>query len=235
VARAQDENPTTPGAIPNPGTYQGSQTLQQQSDAQDQQFRAQQQQPAQQQYYQGTRPQQGYGPGGSRHMQQAAPRARLSSDPMVAAYQRGDLITAVRLGRAQAQHGNLNAWYYMGYFYEKGLGVSSNLPRALAWYRSCADLGHADCQIRLARLYHDGTGVPRDLTEAYKWLLIAGRNSAIARMHQPEVARELSYDQMADATRRYQVWKPVANVRPPEGAPPAAALQRAPGRRPRSR
>ncbi len=29
-ARAQDENPTTPGAIPNPGTYQGSLALQQQ-------------------------------------------------------------------------------------------------------------------------------------------------------------------------------------------------------------
>ena len=43
AARAQDENPTTPGAIPNPGSYQGSQVLQQQSDQQDQQFRQQQQ------------------------------------------------------------------------------------------------------------------------------------------------------------------------------------------------
>lgn len=39
-ASAQDENPTTPGAIPNPGTYQGSMELQRQ---QDQQFRQQQQ------------------------------------------------------------------------------------------------------------------------------------------------------------------------------------------------
>jgi hypothetical protein len=38
------EEPTTPGAIPNPGTYQGSQELQRQSDQQDQQFRQQQQQ-----------------------------------------------------------------------------------------------------------------------------------------------------------------------------------------------
>jgi hypothetical protein len=41
---AQDENPTTPGAIPNPSTYQGSTELQHQSDQQDQQFRQQQQQ-----------------------------------------------------------------------------------------------------------------------------------------------------------------------------------------------
>ena len=40
---AQDENPTTPGAIPNPSTYQGSMELQHQSDQQDQQYRQQQQ------------------------------------------------------------------------------------------------------------------------------------------------------------------------------------------------
>src|ERR1700693_1146099 len=53
-AFAQDENPTTPGAIPNPSTYQGSTELQRRSDQQDQQYRQQQQQPS----YQGQ-PQQG--------------------------------------------------------------------------------------------------------------------------------------------------------------------------------
>jgi hypothetical protein len=47
-AQAQDEEGTTPGAIPNPGTYQGSMDLQRQSDQQDQQFRQQQQQQSQQ-------------------------------------------------------------------------------------------------------------------------------------------------------------------------------------------
>jgi hypothetical protein len=50
VALAQDdENPTTPGAIPNPGTYQGSSELQRQSDQQDQQYRQSQQPPPYQQ------------------------------------------------------------------------------------------------------------------------------------------------------------------------------------------
>jgi hypothetical protein len=48
VAQEQ-ENPSTPGQIPDPGTYQGSTVLQQQSDQQDQQFRQEQQQPAYQQ------------------------------------------------------------------------------------------------------------------------------------------------------------------------------------------
>lgn len=44
-AQAQDENPTTPGAIPDPGSYQGSVQLQQQQDQQDQQYRQQQSAP----------------------------------------------------------------------------------------------------------------------------------------------------------------------------------------------
>ena len=52
AARAQ----TTPGAIPNPGTYQGSMQLQQEQDRQSQQFR---QQSSQQ--YQPQQQQQGYG------------------------------------------------------------------------------------------------------------------------------------------------------------------------------
>ncbi|MFL5297049.1 MAG: hypothetical protein ACJ798_11775 [Phenylobacterium sp.] len=49
-ASAQEGNPTTPGAIPNPGSYQGSTELQRQQDQQDQQFRQQQQQQPQPQY-----------------------------------------------------------------------------------------------------------------------------------------------------------------------------------------
>ena len=40
----EQENPSTPGQIPDPSTYQGSTVLQQQSDQQDQQYRQQQQQ-----------------------------------------------------------------------------------------------------------------------------------------------------------------------------------------------
>src|SRR5437764_14243525 len=43
AATAQEEEGSTPGAIPDPSTYQGSTQLQQQSDQQDQQFRQQQQ------------------------------------------------------------------------------------------------------------------------------------------------------------------------------------------------
>jgi len=55
VASAQEqENPSTPGQIPDPSTYQGSTVLQQQSDQQDQNYRQQQQQQSGQQQYQGN-------------------------------------------------------------------------------------------------------------------------------------------------------------------------------------
>ena len=53
TARAQ----TTPGALPNPGTYQGSMQIQQEQDRQSQQFRQQSQQ------YQPQQQQQSYGQG----------------------------------------------------------------------------------------------------------------------------------------------------------------------------
>jgi hypothetical protein len=110
----------------------------------------------------------------------------------------------------------LSAWHNLGYLYENGLGVRTNLPLAVAWYHACADLGDADCQNELGRMSYAGIGMPRDPIEAYKWLLLAGRESAVARQNQPIVARGLSYAQMSEATRRYQLWTPAKNVRPPE-------------------
>src|SRR5947209_11680204 len=65
VAQEQ-ENPSTPGQIPDPSTYQGSTVLQQQSDQSDQQYRQQQQQQSGQQYNSYGTPQtyQRYGGGG---------------------------------------------------------------------------------------------------------------------------------------------------------------------------
>ncbi len=72
TAAGAQEDPSTPGQIPNPGTYQGSQVLQQQSDQQDQQFR-QQQQGQQQQYAPQNGGQYSGGNYGSRSYSQAPP------------------------------------------------------------------------------------------------------------------------------------------------------------------
>lgn len=66
AAFAQDVGPTTPGAIPNPGTYQGSMEIQRQQDQQAQQFRDQQNQQFQQ---------------SMRQQQQSAAPAAVASGP----------------------------------------------------------------------------------------------------------------------------------------------------------
>ncbi len=164
---------------------------------------------------------------GNTNLAPPAPRAtptnatQLSANPSVAAYQRGNYPLAFTLTRQQASKGDLNAWHNLGFFYERGIGTRPDPLRAQQWYRACADLNRADCQLELGRLYYTGgIGLPRDPVEAYKWLLLAGRESGVARRNMPEVRRVLSYSQLVDATNRYQTWKPAASVRTPDTAPP---------------
>jgi len=147
--------------------------------------------------------------------------AELSTNPAVAAYQRGDFPLAFSLSREQAHKGDLVAWHNLGIFYEQGIGTRPNPALALQWFRACAELGAANCQYELARINYNGAlGLARDPVEAYKWLLLAGRQSAPARKMIPAVQRSLSNQQLNEAMRRYEQWSPPATVRRPDSAPP---------------
>jgi TPR repeat protein len=146
---------------------------------------------------------------------------QLSANPSVAAYQHGDYPLAFSLTREQAHKGDLNAWHNLGVFYEKGIGTRPDPALALQWFRPCAELRNAACQFELGRLTYTGNlGLARDPVEAYKWLLLAGRESANARRLMPQVQRSLSYQQLNEAMRRYELWSPPATVRTPDSAPP---------------
>src|SRR5438034_920602 len=58
---------------------------------------------------------------------------------------------------------------YMGLLYEAGQWVRQDHAAAASWYRRAAEAGHVPAQWRLARLYRDGRGVPRDEAEARRW------------------------------------------------------------------
>jgi len=81
VARAQDENPTTPGAIPDPSTYQGSMQLQEQGRANDAQIQQQNQQALQRL----DRTYAAYSPNGARPGGGAASVPPLKSKPLLPA------------------------------------------------------------------------------------------------------------------------------------------------------
>jgi TPR repeat protein len=214
-AAAQEEG-TVPGAIPDPSSYQGSMVLQQQSDQQDQQFREQQSQ--QQQGYEQP---QSYGSTGTSQSYDApSPRSSEArtvsrqappSNPLAAAFQRGDYATVLRILRPKAMAGNASAQHNLGFMYEKGYGVPRNPAIAASWYQKSANQGYPAGQLALGRLYFEGDGLQRDLVEAYKWMYLAGRGTSKAFGYLRVIGNMLTYDQMSTAMYRAQSWTPVVH------------------------
>jgi hypothetical protein len=191
-ARAQ-ENPTTPGAIPNPGSYQGSLELQRREQEQSQQY----QQPQGQPNY-GAPQRGGYGP------PRGAARGPTASQVAAAAFQRGDYPTAYRLVLPLAQAGDRIAQYNLGLLYKKGLGVRQDDATAVVWYQRSAAQGWAQAENDLAMAYAFGQGVPKSYVQSYVWLtraaataespqdrnaILANRGRLVAQMGPAELAQ----------------------------------------------
>ena len=87
----------------------------------------------------------------------------------VAAYERGDYATALRLWRPLAEEGDALAQYNLGLMYGKGEGVPQDDAEAVKWYRLAAEQGFAKAQLNLGFMYARGRGVPQDDAEAVKW------------------------------------------------------------------
>ena len=90
-----------------------------------------------------------------------------------AAFDRKDYVEAMRWDRQAADQGNATAQTYVGYLYEKGLGVPQDLAEARSWYRRAADQGHAPAQRNIGNLYEQGSGGTRDYAEAMRWFRLA--------------------------------------------------------------
>ena len=241
AAAQEDENPTTPGAIPSPSTYQGSMQLQQQSDRQDQQFRQQQEQ--QQTYSQPTyaqptyngsangpsypRPRAGGSHGGAQRyagpprsdagqsQEAATPESRAAS----AANGRGDYAEAVRIWRVQAARGSADAQYNLGVMYDEGHGVPVNIAVAAAWYLKAADQGMGQAMGNLAVLYVQRSESPDSLVQAFKWTSLAVNHEAEAQ----RAGAVKNRDFLAAHMTRPQIDQALALARAWDAAHPAAA------------
>jgi TPR repeat protein len=185
AAEAQD-NPTTPGAIPNPGTYQGSMELQRQSDARDQQQReeqARQSQQQQQQYEQNQRQQQQRVSGNGSAAQRSSgphrvpPRVPINFAAVTRAseaYGRHEYATAVAIVRPLATRGDVFAQYLLGAMYDNGKALPENHAMALQWYQRSAGAGFSMSMRNLGTMYRNGeaTGHP-DYVQAYRWYTLS--------------------------------------------------------------
>ena len=97
----------------------------------------------------------------------AAP-AWAGFDEGLAAYDRGDYVTALREFRLLAEQGYARAQHNLGVMY--GKGVPQDHVQAVKWYRKAAEQGIADAQFYLGIIYETGQGVTQDYAEAVKLL-----------------------------------------------------------------
>jgi TPR repeat protein len=95
-------------------------------------------------------------------------RAGLLEDG-IAASERGDFETALRLFRSAAEQGDAAAQNNLGFMYESGRGVAQDYQEAVKWYRLAAEQGNAIAQSNLGVVYSEGKGVAQDYREAVKW------------------------------------------------------------------
>ena len=91
----------------------------------------------------------------------------------MAAHDRGDYATALRLWRPLAEQGNAPTQYNLGLMYSSGQGVPQDYAEAIKWCRLAAEQGSANAQYVLGIMYANGRGVPQDYAEAMKWCRLA--------------------------------------------------------------
>jgi len=87
----------------------------------------------------------------------------------LAAVNRGDYATALRLFQPLAEQGNAWAQSNLGVMYEKGEGVAQDYREAIKWFRLAAAQGNTKAQRNLGNMYEQGNGVTQDYKEAIKW------------------------------------------------------------------
>lgn len=70
-----------------------------------------------------------------------------------------------------ANKNNPDAFYYIGYMYSNGIGVSKNNKEAFSFYMKSAELGHSMAQNNVGSFYYNGTYVNQSYKKALDWFV----------------------------------------------------------------
>lgn len=99
----------------------------------------------------------------------------------IAAFEKHDFNTAVRLIEPLAEQGNIEAEYFMGTFHMYGHGVAMDPAQATVWFKRAfghwetqARAGNPAAMVEVAGMLTAGLGVARDDKAAVEWLRKAG-------------------------------------------------------------
>lgn len=100
-------------------------------------------------------------------------------------------------------------------FFTTGTGVTRSEKDAARWRRRAAEQGDPESQYALARAYYEGSGVARDPVGSYFWATVAiGQFPENRAAREPTLrllaalARDLTQNQMEEASRRAAQWHP---------------------------
>jgi uncharacterized protein len=127
----------------------------------------------------------------------------------IAAHEKGDYATALRLMRPFADQGEASAQYNLGIAYRWGEAVPQDYAAALSWYRKAAEQGHVGARSELGFMYGLGQGVPQDYVIAHMWFnLAAARGYKDAAGNRDKVGARMTPAQIAEAQRLAREWKP---------------------------
>lgn len=85
------------------------------------------------------------------------------------AFDRGDVLTALKEFQALADDNDARGQYGLGIMHDLGDGVPQSSEQAAKWYQLSAEQGYADAQNNLGVMYENGEGVPVNYDEAMKW------------------------------------------------------------------
>jgi uncharacterized protein len=127
----------------------------------------------------------------------------------MAAYQKGDYVTAIKEWRPLADNGDPLAQFNLGLLYYEGQGVPQDYAQAASWFRRAADQDYTKAQHNLGAMYGSGKGVKRDFVQAYMWLNICGAKGDSGCVDQRDLlAQKLKGKQLAAAQRLASEWQP---------------------------
>jgi len=101
----------------------------------------------------------------------------------VAAYDAGNYAEAYEIWLPLARHGDLAAVFNIGLMLRDGRGIPQDQPRALSFFRQCAERNHLGCEVNLADMYYMGKGTQQDLRRAASWLMVAARRGHYPSMY----------------------------------------------------
>ena len=129
----------------------------------------------------------------------------------LAAYEKGDFVTARKEWEAVAETGNPLAQFNLALLYYDGHGAPQDYEAAFHWFSRAANQGYVKAERNLGAMYAEGKGALRDNIKAYKWFSLcsaAGNDACTAQ--RDLVAKKLNSSKLADATRLAREFKPTA-------------------------